>query len=80
NPRPGVWFEHDGNRIKVLAAEVTNEAGRSEEAGTVVDGTLSVTCGEGALRLLRLQRAGKATQAATEFLHGYTIEKGRRLI
>jgi len=80
NPRPGVWFEHDGNRIKVLAAEVTNEAGRSEEAGTVVDGTLSVTCGEGALRLLRLQRAGKVTQAATEFLRGYTIEKGRRLI
>lgn len=80
NPRPGVWFEHDGNRIKVLAAEVTNEAGRSEEAGTVVDGALSVACGEGKLRLLRLQRAGKGTQAATEFLHGYTIEKGGRLL
>ncbi|MDA1022823.1 MAG: methionyl-tRNA formyltransferase [Proteobacteria bacterium] len=49
NPRPGVWFEHDGERIKVLAAEITDQPAHGAEAGTVLDDAVSVACGDGAV-------------------------------
>lgn len=72
-PWPGVWFEHNGIRIKVLAAEVVQEHG---PPGTVLDQRLTVACGEKALRLLRLQKAGKAPSAAEAFLRGYPLDPG----
>lgn len=76
NPWPGTWFKHAGERIKVLAAEL---AAASGPPGTVLDDRLTVACGEGALRLTRLQRAGKAALRAEAFLRGYPIPPGSRL-
>jgi methionyl-tRNA formyltransferase len=75
-PWPGAWFEWSGERIKVLQAEVASGAG---PAGAVLDTRLTVACGAGALRLLRVQRAGKGEMVAEEFLRGATIGKGSRL-
>jgi len=46
------------------------------DAGTALDDTLTIACGEGAVRLLQLQRAGKKAAPAQDFLRGYTIPKG----
>jgi len=75
HPWPGLWFEYDGIRIKVLAADVCN-ADPTPTPGTVVDDTLCVTCGEGALRLTRVQREGKAPADAQAFLRGFSLPAG----
>ena len=76
NPWPGTWFDFAGARIKVPAAEVADGAA---EPGTVLDGSLTVACGAGALRPTRLQRPGKAPADSAAFLRGYPIPKGTRL-
>ena len=73
NPRPGVWFSHRGRRVKVLAARAVDEEGAP---GAVLDGRLTIACGVGALRPLRLQRAGKKPQTAEAFLRGAPIGPG----
>ena len=75
DPWPGAWFELQGERIKVLQAALA-EAAPGAAPGTVLDARLAVACGEGALRLLRLQRAGRAPQAAEAFLRGHAIAAG----
>ena len=78
-PAPGAWFSHDGLRIKVLAAGET-AATADAPPGTVLDGALTVACGDGsALRPTRLQRAGKAPMETDAFLRGLAIEAGTRL-
>lgn len=76
NPWPGVWFEHAGERIKILAA--TTEEGQGSP-GEVLDDRLSVACGTGALRPLRLKRAGKGAVDTDAFLRGYPLPRGTRL-
>ncbi len=78
-PRPGAWFGHEGERIKVLAAE--EDAGTSGALpGTVIDEALTIACGDSsALRPTRLQRAGKAAMDADAFLRGRPISAGTRL-
>ena len=76
NPRPGVWFSHGDLRVKVLAARVVEEEGAP---GAVLDGRMTIACGAGALRPLRLQRAGKKPQAAEAFLRGAPIAPGTML-
>ena len=44
--------------------------------GTVLDDALTIACGRGALRLLKLQRPGKAVQPAQALLRGYPIAPG----
>jgi methionyl-tRNA formyltransferase len=73
-PWPGAFFEHDGKRIRVLAAAVL--LGREAPPGTVLDDRLSVACRPGALRPLRLQRPGRAPLDAAELLRGYPIPPG----
>jgi methionyl-tRNA formyltransferase len=75
HPWPGIWFEYEGVRIKVLAAEVC-DGDAAAEPGTVMDENLRVACGEGALRLTRVQREGKAPADAQAFLRGYSILAG----
>ena len=78
-PAPGAWFTQGGERIKLLAAAETGSAG-GEPPGTVLDGALTIACGEGsALSPLRLQRAGKAPMETDAFLRGRPIEAGTRL-
>ena len=78
-PRPGAWFTHEGERIKVLAAE--EEAGATDAApGTIIDEAFTIACGESsALRPTRLQRAGKAAMDTDAFLRGRPIAAGTRL-
>ena len=77
SPFPGAWFAHDDARIKVLLAEPLADA--AGPAGTVLDDRLTVACGAGALRLLELQRAGKAPMPAEALLRGFPIPAGARL-
>lgn len=76
SPFPGAWAEIDGQRVKVLASRLTEGQG---EAGTVVDDMLTIACGSGAVRLLRLQRAGKGAQDAATFLRGFPLAAGQKL-
>ena len=78
NPAPGVWFERGGERIKVLAATVVEDR-TAASPGTVLDADLTVACGSAALRLTRLQRAGRAAVDAAAFLRGYALKPGDRL-
>ena len=76
SPFPGAWFELDGQRIKVLHALADTGAG---EPGTAIDDALKIACGSGAVRLTRLQRAGKGQVTADAFQRGAGIPKGRML-
>ena len=78
DPWPGAWFEHSGQRIKVLAAK-TVESAVDARPGTVIDEALGVACGEGALRLLRVQRQDRAAQPAAAFLRGFPLPQGTML-
>ncbi|WP_299652392.1 methionyl-tRNA formyltransferase [uncultured Tateyamaria sp.] len=73
---PGAWVEHAGLRIKVLGSELADGQGTP---GTLLDGALTVACGTGAVRLTRLQRAGKGAQDAEVFLRGMPMTKGTQL-
>lgn len=76
SPFPGAWFEHDGVRIKVLGSRVVSGTG---QAGVVLDGLLHIACGEGAVALTRLQKAGKGAQDADVFQRGAQIATGTDL-
>ena len=75
-PFPGAWFELGGERVKLLMA--MPEAG-SGAPGEVLDDSLLVACGIGALRLVTLQRAGKGAMDAATFLNGFPVLLGTRL-
>jgi methionyl-tRNA formyltransferase len=80
NPAPGVWFAHRGEKIKVLEAETAPGPDIAGGApGDVLDDQMTVACGQGALKVLRLQRPGKTPLPAAEFLRGYAIARGARL-
>ena len=72
-PWPGAWFEQDGVRIKVQSAEVASGDG---SPGVVLDDRLLVACGSGALRLLRVQRAGRGAMEADDYLRGHEVPRG----
>ena len=77
DPAPGAFFEACGQRVRVRAAEIAGAAGPSaKRAGTVLDDRLTVACGEGALRPLRVQRQGKAPMSAAELLRGFPVPAG----
>jgi methionyl-tRNA formyltransferase len=80
SPFPGAFFEADFGqgleRVKVLATRV--EAGQGQP-GEALDDEGLVACGEGALRLLRVQRAGKGAMDFAEFARGRSLKRGMRL-
>lgn len=73
NPVPGAYFEYGGERIKVLAAEVSEPNGAP---GTVLNDSLAIACGEGALLPSLVQRAGRGAMTAAELLRGFAIPAG----
>jgi methionyl-tRNA formyltransferase len=77
SPVPGAWSEigSGGVRVKVLR---TTRSDRNGVPGTVLDDELTVACGEGALRILELQRAGRQPMKAHEFLRGMPVAAGTR--
>jgi methionyl-tRNA formyltransferase len=70
------WFEAKGERIKLLAASPAEGSG---PPGTVLDAMPTIACGDGALRLLRLQRPGRGPVDADAFLRGFTLSPGTLL-
>ncbi|MCB1420341.1 MAG: methionyl-tRNA formyltransferase [Notoacmeibacter sp.] len=77
SPFPGAWCEMDlagkRERIKILESEVASGDGAP---GTALDDALTIACGTGALRLLRLQKAGGKPLAAVDFLRGNPVAAG----
>src|SRR6476619_2341751 len=80
SPFPGAWseVEIDGEavRLKFLRGELASGAGAP---GAVLDEDLAIACGDGAVRMLELQRAGKAPMKTTEFLRGTPLKPPARL-
>jgi methionyl-tRNA formyltransferase len=76
-PWPGAYFEvaHDGKteRIKVLRARPVSGSGAP---GTLLDGEGTIACGDGAIRFVEVQRAGRRPMTATELLRGFTLAPG----
>ena len=72
-PFPGAWFDHGGERIKILAAEAVDAHGAP---GTVLDDALTIACGAGALRPTLVQRAGKGAMPVADLLRGFPIPAG----
>jgi len=80
SPFPGAWCEIAGEgepaRLKLLRCELVQGSGTP---GEVLDDRLAIACGEGAIRILELQRAGKAPMKTAEFLRGTPLEPPMRL-
>lgn len=78
NPAPGAWFEHEGERIRILACDIVDSNGLAAP-GEVIDDRLTVECIAGAIRPTRVQRAGKAAMSTAEMLRGFAIPAGANL-
>ena len=73
SPFPGAWFEIDGVRVKALMSRLSEGRGRPGEA---LDDALKIACGDGAVRLVQVQREGKGRQSNTEFVRGFPVAEG----
>jgi methionyl-tRNA formyltransferase len=73
SPRPGANFDHDGKTIRVVAAVV---ADGDAVPGPLIGPDFTVACGRGALRLTRVQKAGKGAVDGADFLRGARLEFG----
>src|SRR6266566_2670185 len=80
SPFPGAWCEIAGEgepaRLKILRCELAVGSG---EPGAVLDDRLTIACGDGAIRIIDLQRAGRAPMKAAEFLRGTPLKPPVRL-
>src|SRR5204863_8944118 len=72
-PSPGAWFEANGERIKLVAAEV---AEGTATPGEILDERLTIASASGAIRPLQVQRAGRAPMSAEELLRGFAVPRG----
>ena len=77
NPYPGVWFKHNGNRIKILEAEMSENLGKK---GEVITDDLVIGCLDKSIKINLLQKEGKTALKTNSFLAGYKIVKGDMLI
>jgi methionyl-tRNA formyltransferase len=79
SPFPGAWSEiageGDAARVKILRCEPANGSGTP---GSVIDDHLTIGCGHGAIRIVELQRAGKAPMKAADFLRGTPVKAGTK--
>ena len=76
NPVPGAYFEYENERIKVLAAEISELSG---EPGIVLDHGLAIACGVGSIVPSLVQRAGRGAMSPAELLRGFVIPAGAKL-
>jgi methionyl-tRNA formyltransferase len=77
SPFPGAWTEVNGERLKILYAEPANGSGRP---GVTLDDALTVACGDGAVKLLKVQRAGGKAMDADALLKGFAVPAGSQLV
>ena len=80
SPFPGAWAMLRGERVKFLGSALISCEQPLASAGTVLDDDLGIACGSGALRITRLQRAGKSAQSSAEFLRGTPVFAGEQLV
>jgi len=73
NPQPGAFFEYQGDRYRILEAEISDAEG---SAGRILDDHLLVGCGSGAIQPVTIQKAGKPAMNLKSFLNGTKILKG----
>ena len=73
-PAPGAWFEANGERIKLLAADLVEDV--VAPPGTILDDRLTIGCGTGAVRPTLLQRAGGRAMPTAELLRGFPLAPG----
>ena len=80
SPFPGAWCELAGEgepvRLKILRCALAKGSG---QPGDVLDDDLAIACGDGAVRILELQRAGKGPMKAADFLRGTPLKPPARL-
>ena len=76
NPAPGAWFEFEGERYRVLAADIVAAHGA---AGEIMDDQLTIACNTNAIRPTRIQRAGKPAMPTADLLRGKAIPAGTSL-
>jgi methionyl-tRNA formyltransferase len=76
NPSPGAFFEYQGERIRLLGAELSDLGGAP---GTVLDHGLAIACGEGSIVPTLVQRAGRGAMRPDELLRGFVIPIGATL-
>ncbi len=76
SPIPGTYFIHGDSRIKLIEAKVCEDKGLP---GQLLDNEGTVACGKGALKLVRLQRAGKTAMDLASFCQGHPLAKGDML-
>ncbi len=76
SPFPGAWCEIDDRRVKVHLAQVVDGQG---EPGEVLNDSLTIACGEGALQLLTVQPAGKSRMDVGDFLRGSQVQIGSKI-
>ena len=74
---PGVWFKHNNVRIKIIKALENEKSGSN---GEILDENLTVACGKNSIKILTVQKEGKNIMDTKEFLKGYKILKGEKLI
>lgn len=79
NPAPGVWFEFEGERVKLLGLAEISCSDASAAPGMVLDDDLLIRCGDGAIRPALLQRAGRQAVDRQAFLRGTAIPAGTML-
>lgn len=72
-PWPGVWCMHNGKRLKVLEAKIVEGSGK---AGEILDKHLTVACGDGALKLIKVQPENKNAMDGASFINGSHIKPG----
>jgi methionyl-tRNA formyltransferase len=70
-----IWFEYQGERIKILKAKAVAKP-HAYPAGHVLDDHLAIACHGGVLHPLMVQRAGGKAQSTADFLHGHPIPAG----
>ena len=77
-PAPGAFFNFDGERYKVLKAQIGNSTGK---VGEVISDNLEIACGNNqSIKVLEIQRQGKKPQKINEFMLGSKIKKGSKIL
>lgn len=74
NPAPGAWFEYEGERYRILEAQVI--PAQPNVAGEVLDNHLTIACGTDSIRPTLIQRAGKPAMPTADLLRGKPIAPG----
>ena len=77
NPAPGAWFEYEGERYRILEAQII--PAQPQTAGEVLDDCLTIACGTDAIRPTLIQRAGKPAMPTADLLRGKPIAQGSML-